>query len=228
MNIAMKKQKQLPAPPAQSLPDKAGEKKAMQKYTREETKDKVLEMFRVKGDMKEVLKKLGDDLLPRFLHGTKNEQKEVRKALDEKVTEVMYGFEADTHIAMMESFSERFRGGAKEVCKQFIRDLDCKTDTEKIMAETAAMAFMRYLDASRRLNNCLEVDIYLSPVRTAYMAMLSKERDRAHRQYLSTVATIKQLKAPVIEMSIRAKTAFVSQNQQINAGNPLHENIEPK
>ena len=58
--------------------------------------------------------------------------------------------------------------------------------------------------------------------------MLSKERDRAHRQYLSTIMTLKQLKAPAIEMNIKAKTAFVSQNQQINVPQAPKENNEAK
>ncbi|MDP4020523.1 MAG: hypothetical protein Q8P58_00565, partial [Candidatus Adlerbacteria bacterium] len=128
--------------------------------------------------------------------------------------------EADTHVSMMESFSERFRGGAKEICKQFIRDFDCKTDAEKILAETAAIGFMRYLDASRRLNSCLDFSNSTSPEKNVYLSMLSKERDRSHRQYLSTVSMIKQLKAPHIEMNIKTKTAFVAQNQQINASTP--------
>ena len=219
----MKKQKQLPAPSTQSKL----EKKEMKKYTPEETKNKVLEMFKVKGDLNEVLYELGD-LLPKFLHGTEKEREKIRETVNEKAMSVMHSLETDTHFALMESFDERFRSGAKEICKQFIRDLDCKTDVEKIMAETAAIGFIRYLDASRRLNNCLSTDNYLSTVRTGYMAMLSKERDRAHRQYLSTVATIKQLKAPTIEMNIKANTAFVSQNQQINAPQQGNETNESK
>jgi hypothetical protein len=36
--------------------------------------------------------------------------------------------------------------------------------------------------------------------------------------------TLKQLKAPTIEMNIRTNTAFISQNQQINANNPIESN----
>ena len=222
----MKKQKQLSAPSVQIKLEKL-EKKELQKYTREETKNKVLEMFRVKGDLNEVLYELGD-LLPKFLHGTEKEREKMKEAINEKAMSVMYSLETDTHFALMESFDERFRSGAKEICIQFIRDLDCKTDVEKIMAETAAIGFIRFLDASRRLNNSLSTDNYLSAVKTGYMAMLSKERDRSHRQYLSTVATIKQLKAPAIEMNIKAKTAFIAQNQQINAPKQDNEINEPK
>jgi len=188
----------------------------LKKYTPEEAKELILRMG-ITGDINPVLKHLGDDLLPKWLHGTPEEKKKIKKELEEKASAVMYASETDTQVALMESFGERFRGSAKVICKQFIHDFDCKTDAEKIMAETAAIAFMRYLDASRRLNNCLDVNNTLSPIKTAYMAMLSKERDRAHRQYVFTVTTIKQLKAPNIELNIRTKNTFVAQNQQINA-----------
>lgn len=237
----MKKQKQLPAPPAQKMPDKQAEKqsqslpaveqteqKPVKKYTREETKNKVLEMFRVKGDLSEVLYELGNDLLPKFLHGTKKEREGVRKTLDEKVMSMMYGFEADTHMTLMEGFGERYRVGAKKICKQFIHDFDCKNSVEKILAESAAIAFMRYLDGSRRLNGCMDVSEHISDERTRYLGYLSKQMDRAHRQYLSALMALKQLKAPTIEMNIKTNTAFVSQNQQINVPPAKNETIDPK
>ncbi|OHA72699.1 MAG: hypothetical protein A3A27_02425 [Candidatus Wildermuthbacteria bacterium RIFCSPLOWO2_01_FULL_47_18] len=228
----MKKQKQLPAPPVQGLPDKQAEKPVLQKYTPEETKNKVLELFRAQGDVNQVLYELGSDLLPKFLHGTKKEQRDVRKALDGQVMSVMYGFEADTHVALMEGFPERLRGSAREICTQFIRDFDCKTDADKILAESAAIAFMRYLDSSRRLNGCMDIVEYISDERTRYLGYLSKQMDRAHRQYLSALMTLKQLKAPAIEMNIKTKNTFVAQNQQINATQPTESNknetIDPK
>ena len=208
---------------AVAVPDK----KELKKYTRQEVKEIVLQMD-VAGSATIALDKLDNGLFSKWAQGSREEHNEVEKDFQEQATNVMYSFETDTHMALMEGFSERFRSGAREICRQFIMDFDCKTNAEKIMAETAAVASMRYLDASRRLNNCLDVDTYLSSVKTGYMAMLSKERDRAHRQYLSTVATIKQLKAPAIEMNIKANTAFVSQNQQINAPQQGNETNEPK
>jgi len=224
----MKKQKLLPAPPAQNVPDKKDGKQALKKYTPEEAKEFILGSRMLRGDVSHTLKTLSEEILPKFLHGTSKEKRAIEKDANSHMSVVVYGFETETHVTLMESFGERYRGGAKVICEQFIRDLECKTDAEKVMAETAAVGFMRYLDASRRLNNCLDVDLTITPNKTAFMAMLSKERDRAHRQYLSTVSTIKQLKAPAIEMNIRAKTAFVSHNQQINAENQSNENIDAK
>ncbi len=196
----------------------------LKKYSREEIKEILFRTTTMQGDADNALFQLANGLFSKWKNGTPAEQSQVKKEFEKQAKAVLYGFEAETHIALMECFSERLRGSAKEICKQFIRDFECKNSTEKILAETAAIAFMRYLDASRRLNNCLDVNEYLSPTKTAYMAMLSKERDRAHRQYLSTISTLKQLKAPTIEMNIKTKNTFVAQNQQINANNPTESN----
>ena len=221
----MKKQKQSSTPPTQSVPDRTGEKQALQTYTAQEVKESVLKMS-ITGAVDHALHKLGNGLLSKWSQGPLEERRKVEKEFQEQASAVMYGFETDSHITMMEGFSERFRGGAKEICKQFIQDFDCKNSAEKILAETAAIAFMRYLDGSRRLNGCMDIAEYISDERTRYLAYLSKQMDRSHRQYLSTLLTLKQLKAPTIEMNIRAKTAFVSQNQQINAS--TNETNEPK
>ncbi len=63
--------------------------------------------------------------------------------------------------------------------------------------------------------------------RTAYISILSKEADRSHRQFLSALMTLKQIKAPTIEMNIKARTAFVSDKQQININKEADEIIKP-
>jgi len=212
----MKKQKEL----------SATNKTELQKYTAEEIKNYIFKLDTV-GTVGPAMQQLLNGLWSSYQHGSTKDREKLESEMQKQVSAVLYGYEVETHMTMMESFGERFRGSAKEMCKQFIQDFDCKTNVEKSMAETAAMAFMRYLDASRRLNNCLDVNNQLSPVKTGYMAMLSKERDRAHRQYLSTVLTLKQLKSPTIEMTIKTKNTFVAQNQQINAvGDEVNTNYE--
>lgn len=89
--------------------------------------------------------------------------------------------------------------------------------------EIVTNSFIRAIDHSRRFNNCLNAGEYLSDERTRYLTMLSKQIDRANRQYLNALTALKQIKAPVIEMNIRTNTAFVSQNQQINVDNKINE-----
>jgi len=116
----------------------------------------------------------------------------------------------------METFSEQYRGLAKQLTTEIINQYDCKTEVEKSLASTITASYVRYLDNSRRLNNELQCKD-ITKNRNVYIANLSKQTDRVHRQYLSSLMTLKQLKSPQIEMNIRANTAFVSQNQQINS-----------
>lgn len=177
----------------------------------EEVKKTIFSSYGVDSEVQPALSRLRNSLIR-----GKQLSEETRK----DINTVAYGFETEMQMMLMESFSDRYQAGAKNLCRELIKDYACETTAEKALAEAAAAAFMRYLDASRRLNNVFDVDIHITPNKTAYMAMLSKERDRSHRQYLATIISIKQHKAPPIEMTIRAKTAFIAGNQQINGGNP--------
>ena len=157
----MKKQKQLPASPAQSTPDKQAGKQALQTYTTQEVKETILKM-NTAGSLNPALKLLANGLLSKWQHSPK-ERSKVDKEFQEQASKVIYGFESDTHVAMMEGFGERLQCGAREICKQFIQDFDCTTNAEKILAETATVAFMRYLDGSRRFNGCLTATEELTP-----------------------------------------------------------------
>lgn len=240
----MKKQKQLSAQPAKSVSDKRygkqdqslptvvqPEQKPTQKYTPEEAKKLILELVIPGGDLSDNLKKLANDLLPKFFHGSEKEKTEVSKKFDEKAVEVMMTLETDTHVALMESFNPQYRGLAKELSTQIIKDYNAATSAEKALSELIASAFIRVIDNSRRLNNDLGgPGLPITENKTKYLSMLSIQIDRANRQFLNALITLKQLKAPTIEMNIKTKNTFVAQNQQINANNPIgsNENNESK
>ena len=61
-------------------------------------------------------------------------------------------FTEDEVLAIMESFPEKYRGMVKELTDQTIREYDCTTHAEKMLAETAAGSFVRYIDSSKRYN----------------------------------------------------------------------------
>ncbi len=183
--------------------------------TVEEARKFILSDYKVEGYLAKDLLQLTNELLPR-VNADKGENKAVMEESQEVLNRVFLSLGIETHAGLMECFSKRYWGMATELSSQVIKEYECTTHAEKMLAESAVGAFMRYLDASRRLNNCLDVDLYITPNKTAYMAMLSKERDRAHRQFLNSLATLKQFKAPAIEMNIKSNTAFIAQNQQIN------------
>jgi len=52
-----------------------------------------------------------------------------------------------------------------------------------------------------------------------YLAVLSKELDRAERHYLASLQALKMLKSPSFEVNIKTNTAVVGQNQIVQANN---------
>lgn len=208
---------------------------ALKRYTPEEVKKVILEIVMLDGDLGHNLKNLGDEILPKFFYGNEQEKKEALEKLEKKALEVMMALETDTHWALMESFYSQYRGLVKEFSSQLIKDYNCDTIAEKALAEIIANAFIRVIDNSRRLNNQLGDPGGGQPItenRTKYLTMLSKQVDRANRQFLNALVTLKQLKVPTIEMNIRTKNTFVAQSQQINTNQPAesskNENNEAK
>ncbi len=102
-----------------------------------------------------------------------------------------------------------------EFADQLVDEYRCQTASEKSLVHMIAGAYGRVLEYSKLLNNCQRLD-YLSHEKNGYYSLLSKELDRANRQYLAALMTLKQIKTPEIKVSVRANTAFIAQNQQLN------------
>jgi|ERR1035437_613605 hypothetical protein len=199
------------------------------KLTSEEVKKIVLDIAKVDGDLEMNLRQLGDEILPKAFSKDAKEKKESHEKLETKAMEVLTALETETHVALMESFNPQYRGLARELSEQIIKEHVCTTATEKILVETIVNAYIRTIDTSRRFNNnCGGPGLPITETKTRYLAMLGKQIDRSNRQFLSALMTLKQLKAPTIEMNIKAHTAFVSQNQQVNVEKHGSENNEPK
>ena len=198
------------------------ERAVVKKHTLTEVKDIVLKSMKLEYETDIVLGDLATQILPDLLNG-KITKENLRK-FKEKSVGLMINFEIDTHVGLMETFEPEYRGLVKEYTSQLILEYDCKTGIEKSLAEIIANAYIRIIDNSRRLNKELNCE-NITPSRNIYIANLSKQLDRLHRQFNSAVFSLKQLKQPNLEINFKATNAFVSQNQQINV-NTENENIE--
>ncbi len=176
-----------------------------------ETRDFILENMSLPDDLTNVLRELGSKIIPQYLNG----DSVTFEKLNEKVLHAMIGLEENTHAGLTISFNEEYRALTKEFSTKVINEYSCVTALEKAFAEIIANAYVRILDNSRRLNNELSCKD-ITPNRNNYIANLSKQLDRTHRQLTSAVFSLKQLKQPQIEVNVKAINAFVSQNQQIN------------
>lgn len=197
------------------------------KPTREETLEILTRHTLFPDDLENNLKIIGEEIIPKYASAKGAEQKRLLIQLSEMTMAVLRSLETDHFIGLMESVTEQYRIPVKELAKQIISDYGCRTSIEKTLASNIAHSYINVLDNTRRLNNelnCKEIN----GNRTAYIAALSKQVDRTNRQFLNSIMVLKQIKAPVIEMNIRANTAFVSQNQQVNVSQNKVENNEAK
>jgi len=202
------------------------------KMTVEEVKDFLNRMTYVDCDPDQIMKKLSEDLLPRIKAHNANEK--VIKETTETAYKAMMVYGLDTQYPLAETVNKSYRPLAIEFSRQLIQEFDCKTPSEKALAQIVVNAYLRVIDNSKRFNNCYEAGEYLSKERTNHLSVMSKQLDRANRQFITALTTLKQIKMPSLAISVKTKAAFVAQNQQLNINPPnkdnsnKNENIEPK
>ncbi len=136
-------------------------------------------------------------------------------------------FGLDNHHALIGVMNENYSPLAIEFANNLNKEYDCKMPSEKALSQVIVNAYIRLLDDTRRFNICIEAGEYLSENRTKHLAMLSKQIDRANRQFISALSALKQFKSPMIQINVKTHNAFVAQNQQLNANTNLNETITP-
>ncbi|PLX27559.1 hypothetical protein C0581_03365 [Candidatus Parcubacteria bacterium] len=191
------------------------------KIKKKETKPQEIDLYKPKEFREEMVKLLTSEITPdevlkklhEFLAVRKNikgKQKEFSELADKAIRVVGL----DNHMIMAEIVTQN-REFAIEFANQLIQEYDCKTPSEKSLAQMVAGSYCKYLEYSRLFNNSQRVE-WLSSEKNGYYNLLSKEVDRSHRHYLSSLTTLRQIKSPEIKVNVKANTAFVAQNQQLN------------
>lgn len=130
-----------------------------------------------------------------------------------------------THLPIAETVNEEYRTFLIEMVNTIEKEYDCKTPSEKALAETVASSYVRVIQYSRELTKCTR-EKSLSHEKNGYYGLVSKEVDRANRHFTTALMTLKQLKSPTLEVNVKAKNAFIGQNQQFNASTNQNENNE--
>jgi hypothetical protein len=87
-----------------------------------------------------------------------------------------------------------------------------------------ALNYWKILELTKKYNSVMLAWKTLTNERTKYLNMLWKELDRANRNYLFSLNNLIDIKKPQINLNIKTKNAFISNNQQFN--NNLNKNDE--
>jgi len=151
-----------------------------------------------------------------------HKDKDRSEKANEKHREIMRALELDSHISLIESFDKEFRDFVAEMSSQTIKEYGCSTAIEKALAEVITNGFIRFIDNSQRLNAILN-DTNISHAKNSHFSILSKQTDRAQRQFIGAIMALKQLRAPSVEMNIKTTNAFLAENQQINVDKKINE-----
>lgn len=169
-----------------------------------EVKDKFLS-FNTGYDAKYIFRKANEELLK-----SKNKG-EFTISSDSFYYKAMTILEFDKGVLLSNAVSSLDNPFVLELFNELQKEFNCQTASEKSLAEITALNFMRILAMQRKLK-----DIQTS-VKTRYdvqyIAVLSKELDRAERHYLTSLQTLRMLKMPQLEVNIKTQNAFVGNNQ---------------
>jgi hypothetical protein len=133
----------------------------------------------------------------------------------------------NNHIPLVETQSESvIRTTIVELTNNIIDEYSCDTTAEKSLCEIVANSYWKVMQLSKKYTNVMIAGEYLSDERTRYLAMLWKELDRANRHYFTSLNMLIEMKKPQMNINVKTKNAYFSQNQQINNNKPKDENIK--
>lgn len=110
--------------------------------------------------------------------------------------------------------SEQYKTFAIGLMRDMKKEFNCQTESQKATVELAVISYIRLLEAQRRFNNLLSLD-KVNPTTIQFLSVISKEIDRATRHYLTTIQVLNTMNQPKLQLTLKANTAVVGQNQII-------------
>jgi hypothetical protein len=190
-------------------------------YTSENAEAYALHCGRFSFDIESALEKFAKESLPHLF--------KINATSTEKDTETLntitlaYGLKTGQPLA--ESVEKRLRGLVVKIKRELECEYDCKKASEKALVDIVANSYVRKLSLSKKFEICQNFERF-SNERNNYLSMLSKEIDRAHRQFLSSMEALKMINQPMLKVNVKTNNAFIGEHQQFN--NNQNKNNEAK
>ncbi|MGH7246412.1 MAG: hypothetical protein ACREGI_05790 [Candidatus Levyibacteriota bacterium] len=103
---------------------------------------------------------------------------------------------------------------------RLVKEYKVQTVSEGMLLDLAISAYFRGLQCSMLYNHhILEADgktTSYTQLKLNAIKELGKQVEQANRQFLSTLATLREMKRPPVNIKIHSNQAFVAENQQFN------------
>jgi len=201
-------------------------KKEIIKYEPDRTRDNLREFMADCQSPDSFLRDF-NDVAKKYFKGNKKEKKELLNDFGRHYNGALVIMSLDNHIVLGSSVTEKYKLLIVEVVNNLIKEYNCNTTDEKILAEIMANAYIRMIHFSKKMTRASDIE-HATKENNTLISIMSKEIDRAQRQFTNTLITLKQLKSPNLKINVTAKNAFVAQNQQVNIGDKEKDKDDKK
>lgn len=114
-----------------------------------------------------------------------------------------------------------FSDVATDLADQFKDEYGCKSPSDITLCQIVANAYVRVMRLSKLMFGYMGIPQEITDLKNQYYNNISKELDRAERQYYTGLNTLKSLGRPKFQVNIKTNNAFIAQNQLLNNN---HEN----
>lgn len=112
-----------------------------------------------------------------------------------------------------------------ELANNLIEEYNCETTLEKSLCEIISNSYWKIMSISKKLDSSLNFEYFWNE-RNWFISILSKELDRANRNYLTALNNLLEIKRPQMNINVKTKNAYFWQNQQFNNNQTKDENIK--
>lgn len=136
-----------------------------------------------------------------------------------EITEAVSLLEFDNGFLLASASPDKIGTLAIDLMHRLQKEYQCQTTSEKMHCEVAALSFVRILGIQRKLNTVMG-NPEQSDLSAVLIQTLSKELDRAHRQYFSAIQTLQYAKQPPFNLNLKhVDNVNVAGQQVVNTNN---------
>ncbi len=126
--------------------------------------------------------------------------------------------EFENGVLLSETLKEEYKTFAIDLSRNIQKEYNCSTVSQKATAELIACSYSRILQTTMMITRYLNIGS-VSDSGIKYLAVMSKELDRAQRHYTTALQTLFMLKQPPLNITVKAETANIANNQLIQQNN---------
>lgn len=117
-------------------------------------------------------------------------------------------------VLMGWAIPESYQSFAVQLSRDYQNQYKCDSEGKKSLAELSAINYCRILIIQRKINNYLSKSD-ITELGLKYLAIISKDLDRAQRHYLTSMQALEMGLQQPLNVSIRTNTTNVASQQAI-------------